>query len=388
MGLALRLAMFLLLIHLGLTGVAPTSAQPLLSDEDLAGYARRVVELTNQERLRAGLLPLKWSDSLAASALAHAQDMAARAYFAHNSPEGSTPTDRARRAGYPAYGWGGLYVGENLAKGYPTPEGAVQGWMASEGHRLNLLNPKYREIGVAVVVAPNGVRICAQEFGSSPGSLHVFINGDAPSTDSPRVDLMVGSEDVSNWGSVGPATEMMVSNSPNFEGAAWEPYSSRREWTLRGEPGAQRVYVRLRDALGTVVECSDDIYVSGRQALALPVASGVDARIVSVWPRNGLPVAEAETVNVTARLFARGTGDSVRADFPARVLLLRSMNQGPAEVVAAGQKRVLMEGLDEVPVWDFNGVDVSGVSDPANSYRFQVDVEGVDTESSTWDHRQ
>ena len=267
MGSFARAAMFLLLISLAAVDASPSFAQPLLpGDTSASVLARRVADLTNQERLKAGLPPLKWNDSLANSASAYAQDMAARNYFAHNSPEGSTPVDRARAAGYPPYGWGGLYVGENLARGYGSPEGAMQGWMASEGHRQNLLNPKYREIGVGVAVAPSGALVWAQEFGSRPGVLYAFINGDAPTTDSPQVTLTVDSEEVSSWGSVGPATDMMVSNSPDFEGATWEPYSRTRVWTLRSEPGPQRVYVRLRDASGVVLDCSDEIVLTGKQS--------------------------------------------------------------------------------------------------------------------------
>jgi uncharacterized protein YkwD len=93
--------------------------------------------------------------------------MASRDYFSHFSPEGTTPVDRNRDAGYPSFWWG-LYVGENLAKGFDSPEAAMEGWMASQGHRENLLRPDWEEIGVGIAVASNGTLFWAQEFGNRP----------------------------------------------------------------------------------------------------------------------------------------------------------------------------------------------------------------------------
>ncbi len=232
---------------------------------DDATMAWRVVELVNQERAKAGLLPLKWNDTLAAAASVYAQDMAVRGFFAHNSPEGTTPVQRARQAGYEPYGWGELYVGENLARGFSNPEGAMQGWMASEGHRNNVLRPEYRELGVGVFTAPSGIKLFVQEFGSRPKVLPLFINGDASTTVSSEVNLSLCTEMVSSWGSVGEITGMMVSNSPDFAGAAWEPYRSSKTWTLPSTAGTRNVYVRLRDRSGIVLEASDEILLLGVQ---------------------------------------------------------------------------------------------------------------------------
>ena len=275
---AAALPILLLVVFVFVPGIA---AQPISAPEDSI-LARRVVELVNQERVKAGLLPLKWNDTLAAAAAAYAQEMAERNFFAHNSPEGTTPVERARRAGYDAYGWGGLYVGENLAKGYSTPEGAMQGWMASESHRNNILLAKYRETGVGVATAPNGVKIWAEEFGSRPKVLPIFINNDAPTTESPNVTLSICAETVSSWGSLGDIVQMMVSNDANFAGAVWEPYSQLKQWRLKNEPGLQRVFVRMRDKNGVVVESSDEIQLVGRQALG--IAQSGDAQPIAGAP--------------------------------------------------------------------------------------------------------
>ncbi len=276
-------SVYILFILLAVTQVAPVRAEPSAAD-DGASLARAVVDLTNHERIKAGLLPLKWNDALAAAGTTFAQDMATRGFFSHASPEGSSPVDRARQAGYPAYGWGGLFVGENLAKGYPTAEGAMQGWMNSEGHKANILNPKYREIGVGVALAPNGSRLWAQEFGSRPGVLTVSINGDAPTTDSPQVTLQISSEDVSNWGSLGTVTNMMVSNRPDFSGASWEPYSRTKAWTLGLNAGPQRVFVRLRDAGGATVDSSDEIRLTRSWVSAQSQSESIEFIVASSQP--------------------------------------------------------------------------------------------------------
>jgi uncharacterized protein YkwD len=376
-----RLLFAMMLILVAVAWPASTLAAPNGVGDDLAGLARRAVDLANQERVKAGLDPLMWNDQLASSATGYAQQMAAGGFFTHNAPDGSTPVSRAQGAGYPAYGWGGIYVGENLGRGYNTAESVTQAWMNSEGHRANLLLPKYREIGIGLAVAPDGTKYWAQEFGSRPKALPVFIDNGAASTDSPRVDLTITDEEVSPWGSLGAISSMMVSNRPDFAGSFWEPFAKTRSWTLAAQPGPQTVFVRLKDVSGQTVDSSASIQYDGRQALGIADLPLV-ATILSVWPRDGLPVALAPSVNVSAHLAVRDTGTSVPPDFSRRVLLLESLNGGPDAVAAAGLKR------PDDAVWDFNNVDVSRARQAGNSYRFRVAVDGADTQSSSWDHHQ
>lgn len=165
--LASRCAVLVLIAVLTLALASSVRAEPQISPVDSASLAHRVIELTNQERVNAGLAPLRWDNSLGAAARGHAEDMAARWYFSHYSPEGSSPYDRAWAAGYPGFEWG-MFVGENLARGYDSPEAAVQGWMASEGHRNNILLPTYAETGIGVAARPDGRLVWVQEFGLRP----------------------------------------------------------------------------------------------------------------------------------------------------------------------------------------------------------------------------
>lgn len=166
-GLSKRISTLLLflacLAPLGIIGCG-VDIPSLLSDVTEADEnARKVFELTNEERAKEGLPLLVWNDQLAQSAGAHCQDMIDRDYFAHNSPDGLTPGDRATAAGYL---W--LWVGENIAAGYPSPEQVMVGWMNSPDHKENILRIQFKELGVAVKVSPTGRAYWAQEFGTPP----------------------------------------------------------------------------------------------------------------------------------------------------------------------------------------------------------------------------
>ncbi len=103
----------------------------------------KVVALTNAERAVYGLPALRLSDALCSSAQAHAEDMYTNNYFSHTSQDGRTLSDRIEK-----YSNKYSCMGENIARGYGTPEAAVEGWMNSEGHRANILDKSYTDIGV------------------------------------------------------------------------------------------------------------------------------------------------------------------------------------------------------------------------------------------------
>ena len=104
-----------------------------------------LVDLTNTNRLTEKLNPLAFSSVLASAAQLKANDMAEKSYFAHTSPEGKNPWYWFTQSGY-----GFLYAGENLAVNFVDSEDVVRAWMNSEGHRANILNDKFSEIGIAM----------------------------------------------------------------------------------------------------------------------------------------------------------------------------------------------------------------------------------------------
>jgi uncharacterized protein YkwD len=104
--------------------------------------------LLNAQRTRAGDAPLTENTMLQRAAELHSLDMAKRKYFEHRDPDGVQPDARIVHAGYPP-----ILVGENLAWGelaQSTPANIVSLWMKSPGHRANLLEPAYREIGIGL----------------------------------------------------------------------------------------------------------------------------------------------------------------------------------------------------------------------------------------------
>lgn len=123
-----------------------------------------VIKWTNSQRAANGLPPLSEDTKLNAAALVKAQDMLAQQYFAHVSPSGTGAADLAKNAGYEF-----LAIGENLAMGdFANDQALVQAWMDSPGHRANILNSRYTEIGAAVVKGSwqgQTTWMAVQEFG-------------------------------------------------------------------------------------------------------------------------------------------------------------------------------------------------------------------------------
>lgn len=123
---------------------APSAGAPVLSME------QQVAELVNTERARYGLPALTLSAELSAGARLKSQDMADNRYFSHTSPTYGSPFEMMKSLGI-RY----RTAGENIAKGYATAQAVVAAWMNSEGHRANILNADYTEIGVGYVADGN-----------------------------------------------------------------------------------------------------------------------------------------------------------------------------------------------------------------------------------------
>lgn len=134
---------------------APTAPAPA----SLGAYENQVVSLVNQERAKAGLSPLKINTKLTGVAERKAEDLRDKNYFAHNSPTYGSPFDMMKQFGitYTA-------AGENIAKGQRTPAEVMNGWMNSPGHKANIMNANYTEIGVGYVTDSNGTTYWVQHF--------------------------------------------------------------------------------------------------------------------------------------------------------------------------------------------------------------------------------
>jgi len=95
--------------------------------------------------------PVSWSENLALAAYLHSEDMALNNFFSHTGSDGSSAGQRISRQGYP---W--RTYGENIAVGYPTVPSVIQGWLGSEGHCRNLMDPVFTEIGAGYAIGPFG----------------------------------------------------------------------------------------------------------------------------------------------------------------------------------------------------------------------------------------
>lgn len=144
--------------------VAPA---PAVSARTHAGVTLSSLELgvlrdLNGIRMQNGLVPVRLSAALTASATQHSREMAAVGYFEHASADGTVFWKRIQRW-YGSNGYGYWSVGENLLWSSPdvSADGALQLWMHSPEHRANILNPRWREIGVSAV-----------HVASAPGTYH------------------------------------------------------------------------------------------------------------------------------------------------------------------------------------------------------------------------
>lgn len=151
------------------------SLQPGTSGQVL-GYASNItvsglLSGTNSERAAAGKASLELDSKLNSAAQGKANHMIANNYWAHTSPDGVTPWYWFDWAGYDY-----LAAGENLAYGFDTSSGVINGWMNSQGHRDNLLNNSYEEVGFGIANGAN--------YQGGPNTAVVALYGD-PVASSP-----------------------------------------------------------------------------------------------------------------------------------------------------------------------------------------------------------
>lgn len=126
----------------------PKAAAPATSE--VSAFEQKVFELTNQERVKAGIPALKLDVELSKVAREKSLDMQAKGYFDHNSPTYGSPFDMMKQ-----FGISYRTAAENIAMGQRSPEEVVNAWMNSEGHRKNILNANYTHLGVGYAAGGN-----------------------------------------------------------------------------------------------------------------------------------------------------------------------------------------------------------------------------------------
>ncbi len=177
------LASFLVLFQIGLNFL-PKIGPSIL------GYASyispsEIIRLTNEKRTEAGLTQLVLNETLSLAAKSKGNDMISKDYWAHIAPDGTEPWKFFNDFGYKY-----RYAGENLARDFTDASSAVDAWMNSPTHKDNILNPKYKEIGIGVVegdLAGVDTTIIVQFFGSTYSNKVVESLGQAVQTEQQAI---------------------------------------------------------------------------------------------------------------------------------------------------------------------------------------------------------
>nr|WP_317331448.1 CAP domain-containing protein [uncultured Romboutsia sp.] len=137
----------------------PSTTPEQKPSTDFSSYQRQVLDLVNEERTKRGISALTLDSSLSSVATKKSQDMVNKNYFDHTSPTYGSPFDMMKqfRVSYRT-------AGENIAKGQKTPQDIVTAWMNSEGHRKNILNPNFTNLGVGIAKDSKGTTYWTQMF--------------------------------------------------------------------------------------------------------------------------------------------------------------------------------------------------------------------------------
>jgi uncharacterized protein YkwD len=219
-----------------------------------ADYEQQVVELTNAERAKAGLPPLKRTNSLDLAARYHATDMGQDDYFNHDSYDivgGNLQLVCIWSARISSYYTNYSSLSENIAAGYRSPQSVISGWMNSPGHKANILRTSSWEIGVGYYTGSGGYSTYwVQDFGKRNGVYPLVINSEAASTDSRDVSVYI----------YGTWSQIRLRNDAE-SWSAWLPFQNRMNWQLPNRAGEHTVSAEMRDSSKTV-SSSDTIMLN------------------------------------------------------------------------------------------------------------------------------
>lgn len=271
---------------IAVTPEAPPVGAPKATD--VMTYEDRLAELVNEERWSNGqLAPLKRENLLDSVSETHSNNMADRDFFMHCDPDTlATPWDRMTAGGY--Y-WSS--AAENIAAGQTSPESVMATWMASGGHRANILSTANREVGhghrqqagdvgnirqtTTGSCTPNlfnqgpWVHYWTQVFGSRSTVYPVVINREAHITESRDVDLYVYDS----------FAEMRFRNEAGAW-SEWETFANDASWQLSSGNGTKTVHAEMRTG-GTVRSASDTIILNGPNEIIF--VDGFESGNTSYW---------------------------------------------------------------------------------------------------------
>ena len=286
-----RLLIIISLIGAWLTAAAPAAAQ----DNDVFQILARINALRQQN----GLLPLDLNGVLATSAQRHSDDMARPGSVSHTGSDGSSIDSRIRDAGYGHWRDFGIWS-ENIYGGQ-TANVAVawEFWTTSQVHRNNLLNPRYREIGIGVGRSANGGAYYTLNFGAQPNTLPFFVTGSAP-----VVTLLLSNENDITTGEgvavMGQATEVRAAEGTDTSNASWQPWVQSLPFQLSDGSDQKTITVEYRDELGRGTKATRTFNVTDlAPAQATPEPSPTPTELPTATPTDAVTPTPLATISAT-----------------------------------------------------------------------------------------
>jgi uncharacterized protein YkwD len=281
---------------------------------------QRLLQLLNQARIANGLNPLALTPELTASANAHARDMVQNGYMEHTARDGSTPQQRAARAGYEAPS-GSAWLVLEVISARQTPEAAANWLLSDPLHRGVVLRDYFREAGPAYVQGGPYGQMWVVNFGCRPNVLPIV----ADPNPNGGMTVRLTNEKCTPTGrgdAIGKATEIMVSDKPDFSGAAWEPFV-----TSKVVNGGGNVFVKYRDTQGRTTVASAQ--GPGGNPVIVTAASASTATL-----NMATPPGQATTGQMTAA--PAPASQSAPAPPPAAAQAAPAVPAAPAEPAAPG----------------------------------------------------
>jgi uncharacterized protein YkwD len=247
------------LLHTQYTATAEVGASVKEPTEEEVAY--QILEIVNRVRATNKLPPLHLHPQLQAASRWMAQDMAANDYLDHTDHEGRELEGRLAAFDYREY----QAIGENVAAGQTTAAEVMESWMQSPGHRSNILNPEFCEIGIGHLANPASKfrHYWAQAFGRQQESFPVVINNGVNRTGRPEVKLYI-------YGSA--AIRQMRLSNDGVTWTAWETYQPERDWTLPTASGKHTVVIELKDGKRTYRSAETIDLVPAKVSALAPVS--------------------------------------------------------------------------------------------------------------------
>lgn len=207
-------------------------------------------ELHQAARLANGVGPLAWSEALGLAAQRHAEEIAQREDPGHIGLDGSSPQQRAARAGY------GGRASENWSTGSALK--AMAFFLEDEIHRTNMLLPQWREIGVGHARTSWGGELWVVLYGTQPGVLPIFIEEGAERTTQQLVRVRLSGIEESG---LTPPVEVQVAEAGRESAQPWLPWQPELLVELTPPGGEKMVVASYRDSEGRIVQASDRIFL-------------------------------------------------------------------------------------------------------------------------------